>query len=397
MCCRNRFVCLVVAVATATAAMGCATAPDADDQLEPEPRPEFPDLQASEVYEDASEWLPADSAAVATMVGEESWREAAQHMLPTSIPGAEPGQLGTAEGLEQDLRDEYRRILGFDPTDTFAMTVAITDGGGTVVMDGDYDDPEGLDELEVHGQTVYTAAVRDWFDDPQLQDIDLDVYFLPIDEPRDGMVATTDRQVLEDRLNGDEEAATLANDERGDVYARLYDEIDDASLAMVSPLAEVAEQLQLDAQLPDAVAFSLRDDDFGIFATGESDSLEELDEQLRAAVDEWFSPVHEVLGWEDLNVFDRLVLTYGYHGAASLTGQLDDAVHEEMLRYEVSRSAASDSALIFSLGAIFASALYAEHLIERRRMREELEEFEEHLEDRQPPRPEPGQRPDVTL
>lgn len=380
----QRWMVLVVVAGVVAATSGCASVSQPDDEFAPG------NLDMLTAYDAAADWLPADSLVVAAAVGEPGWEQWQGEMLPTAIPDAEPGEVGTAEGLEQELREEYVAMLGFDPMDSHAAAVGVTEEGFTAVIFGVDDRPAELEEIEVGDEKVFVLESSDLSGMPAVQQVlDMSVYLFPVDAPANMMVVTTQREWLEAVVDSDQTGPSLAAADNGEQYRRLFAESSEATAAAVSPWSSVLGEVAAGEPIPDVVRMTVDDEQVGLVAEGEPEVLAQLDEYVQQALRNWSQPIDEALGadegWKGLDT----LLIYGRHGMASIAGQLEDSVYDDRLEYTVSRSGASLMGLVTTVALTGASAGYALYIQRTREFRDLMDQDDQFIHeidvDEQPP------------
>lgn len=363
---------LIVTGLAVMVAAGCASTPEVEQRFQ------AGQMDAATTWEAASPWLPADAPAVGTMAGDATFDEAVKAMLPTARPDGQPGATGTVEGLEADLRDEYREMIGFDPTSTHATAWAVTaDEQFTAVFFGDYEEPTGLENVDVDGRKAFELPVAGLSTELSLDEIAETAYLMPIDEPRGGMVVTTDRDMLAQQDG-------LVDED----YDRLFGELSGATFALGAQAGAWGEHLeseQLAGSGVESVLMHYGDTDFGLLAEGDGDELARLDDQVGEVLQEWNDALTQILVDDESHPVIDLVLTYGHHGLTSILGQLDDSVAGDRVDYEVARAEDEDFALAASLGLVGASVAYLQVVERMEDAQEQLEVFDEELEEAPPP------------
>lgn len=344
---------------------GCASGPEVEPEYQPA------QMDAATTYQAASQYLPADAMAVGAMAGEQQFDEAVEAMLPTARPDARPGEEGTVEGLREDLRAEYREMFGFDPTTTQALAVAMTRGGLTAVMFGDYEQPTGLESTEVDGRTAFELPLARLSEEFPVDEVAETAVLVPVDEPRPGMVITTDPEVM---------GTDSGSDTRG--YDRLFDEIPGATFALGALTETWGDELDGELEGVDvrSVLIHYGDADFGMVAEGDDQQLAQIDEQLRSTLQGWNEELAETASRDDQNPFVRALLTYGHHGLTSVLGQLEDSVDGDRVHYDVARAEGEDFALFASLGITAATVATLQFMQTAEDVHEELEVMEEEMD-----------------
>lgn len=319
-----------------SALLACSSTPTPVDDQAQDHR-DRPEQTVGEVFEAASAWLPAGSALAAGGVDPTSWYFDDQHLLPTADPGGEPGDPGTLEGLQRDLERLFRAHLGFDPGRTEAWFIGGGLDGGTAVLFGDFDEPEGFEEIEINDRKGYQLPLDTTnFDQGELFEW---TYLLPIDEPRPGLVLAGSIEQLE-RLdaetNGDEsQQSSLATGPYGDTYATLFEDVGHASWAVASPIGEIASIFGVHDSIPHAAAFSFGDV-LRLTFIGDDADLSSLQLMVDHQIEEMRTKIEENYRRQDPELVDEYTAVYGYHSFESIARQLDTPkVTDGRLHYEV--------------------------------------------------------------
>lgn len=355
---------LIVSALSILLAAGCSSSPDVDDEgpvtetPQAEESDEPPATYVVEAYEDAAPWLPADSIGVFVQAGEPFWDQVGELLLPMANPEAEPGDIGTREGLKADLAEFTHHFFGFDTLQIDSVAVAIHGEGGVGVAFGDVDHSLDLPTVDVADTPAYvvdlTAFMEDDFiasDLQQLEDQGLDtdrfskLYLLPIDEPRTGFVGALDVTELEAIVTADD-ADTLAESDAGAVYDEFFARTEGAEMAIVGSLTKTAEAIAaldgdtwdsdgdylewLAFSYGDALAFTMTGDEY-ILTDIESSTGEFLDE-VGEMIDEFTPMLAGSLGGD-------LAFAYVEHKAESIFAQTEPQwLDDETLHYELALS-----------------------------------------------------------
>lgn len=361
---------LSVLIATLVAATGCASTPGVDDPIPAH------ELDAKTTYDAAADWLPADSFVVATTAGEPPWEQIVLSGLPTAAPDAEPGELGTPEGLQSDLRGEYVEMVGFDPTNTDALAVSASDDGISMVMFGTYDEPRGLDVVEFGDRTGYALPIDDLLSEMDF-DADEVIYLLPIDDPRPGLVATTDRSFLERAVDEETPDAGLRNANSGETYDRLFDSTRGTTVGIASVFGAFVDDLDADPESVDAAALRFGDDHVGVVLSGDPDELRELDDELNQQAESSLEALDELWEADDSEWPIRLISGYGRHTLASIAGQLSPGVDGDWLDYRIEYTPGHLTATTATLMATGAAVAFVQLFVRTGEIQEEYEMLQE--------------------
>ncbi len=326
-------VAVVLAGIVAASGLACSSTPDVDDE-KPTEGPTFDTLAA---FEAASAWLPRESSVVVAATDPEDRALIERAALPTVDPEASPGDPGTTEALRADLEELFVEHIGFNTGETEAIVVGAHLNGATVVLLGDFEEPRGLERVEIGDREVFEF----YLDDGEIDDVDpvSRGYILVVDGPRNGLVMTNDRDQLKRLIDGQGEAGpgpTRRDGERGELFGRLLDETSGSSLAVAASLRGVGPLLSDENRpLPEAAVFDYGQH-AGLTMEGPDEDLERIDER----VDKWIAEQRKALkkrynDRSDEGLAGEVSAIYGYHGLESIAGQLDGEWEDRRLRYEI--------------------------------------------------------------
>lgn len=327
----------VMAAMLVCSASCSSTPPPCDDDVAG--LDETPAMETIEAFEDASEWLMVESTVVAVGVDPDSWHILGDIVLPTADPGADPGTPGTLKGLQDDLEELFVDSFGFDPGDTDAWVAGGSMRGGTLVLFGDFDEPQGVEDFKIGDLEGFKIEIgTGQFDELDTMDW---AYAVPIDEPRQGIVIAADTEELErlERARGTEEPGqNLAVGERSSTYEGLFADLDASTFSVASTLSDVTGFSPDDDQPPppNAAAFGYSSQALRVVLTGDDERLDDIDERVDEKIDDFREHMEESYeGDEDDDFLDRYFSIYGYHVFESIAGQLEPEFDDDRMRFEV--------------------------------------------------------------
>lgn len=365
---------VVVVAMSSLLLAGCSSSPDLEDvepvgeAPAPTSNPPEADSDApradyvADAYDDAAQWLPADSLMVGVQADEILWDLLGDLALPMADPDAEPGEVGTLEGLQRDAAELSRQHFGFDIWQVDATVVSIHDQGGLAVMLGDVGQPADVPTVEVAGNTVYVVDLSGYLEDDlmspgvdDLEDLGVDfdeaseVYLLPIDEPRSGLVATLDVDEMESIIEaGDED--TLAGADIGTTFEERFEQTAGAEFAGVVAIEEAAhrleeaeeieeiEEIEEEFGLPEWLTFSFGDA-LNLSATGQREVLAKIEDATTDIVDEVDEWADDLESEVDESPAGEMALAYVRHVVESISAQSEPNWRaDNRLEYEVKLS-----------------------------------------------------------
>ena len=320
---------LLALLAIATA---CSSGPDevADEQASTPP----PQLDAAQAFEASAQWLPSDSDVVISLSGPSMWEALGYGLLPTTNPHAEPGTLGTIEGLRTDLGAVLDQYFGFDFGKSHSLVAAMDIDGNLVslVLLGEFDDPTTATPVELGPKTAYELDINAALGQEMTPANKL--YALPIDEPRRGLVLSVGPEELASLTDG----AGLDAVSDQSTFARLFDDAYGSTLA-VAITAEHMQHMAADfaamgMPVPSAAMVSYGDD---LRATieGESVALERIATMAMDYLEHFRTETADRYHAEEYSYLERLEVIYLYHSITALSDQLLPELEGNSLRYEV--------------------------------------------------------------
>lgn len=331
-----------IALAATTGALGCSTHDCPDDaELVEKPDDELK-TDAREAFEDAAGWLPEQTTAVIVGADLEERRFGSAGMMPTVNPAAKPGEPGTLEGLQTDLERLFVDRIGFAPDRASAVVFGLNLSGLTTVLLGDFEELEGLEEVELDTRTGYRLDLTG----EEFNDIDdyNQLFLLPFDEPRRGLVATSNfgaLQQLDRAREGGDHGSTLASGHRAEVYEALFADTEGSSFAIASLLGDVEPFVAFsDTPLPDAMVLDYGDH-VGLTLEADGDALAVIEADIAERISEYGDKLQRFYDEEPEGLVEGYSAIYAYHGFESIAGQLQPERSDGRLRYEVQLTEAS--------------------------------------------------------
>lgn len=372
---RYRTVTLISLIAIAFGAgfgsLGCDSSSETEEPGEQEAQVDDTTTSpnAEEAFDDAAEWLPADHDTVLIVTGQPIWESINTFLMPTAIPKADAGadKLGTVEGLRSDLKDVFDEELGFDPlvADTAVVGAPIQQNPLSVVtvVFGQFDEPQGLPAVDVGGQTVYELPLHDFGIPTRAVNA---LYVAPIEEPRRGAVVTANKEQLAELIQtrdageGDE---TLASTSAGDDFARLFGDVEPASIALVTTSESLALVTGGRIPTPEWAGVGLGPGRIAATFEGSSEQLETLETLVSTAVGEMEDELERDLAGDPSHAAEHLTHIYLEHAAESLIRQLEPQRDDGQLRYEVAMVDASPyTVYLVGIGAALAVPAFVTYM-----------------------------------
>lgn len=342
---------VLVGLVASLGSVSCSSTPETEDDETATEAPDEPDVV--EMYGDAARWLPADSIAVAAGGGQTIFEALGDRLLPTALPEATAGELGTVRGLRDDielvLRDEFD--FAWTRTDTVAVGVTL-DGGGAVLF-GEFDEPQRTADAEIADYPVWNldSAVPDG----ELP-VDVGLYATLVDEPRPALVLGTDLFRLEQVV--DDSSGSLAMSETGEDFEAMFDEVRGAYTAVAVEAGDLTALAGDDIPAPDAAVVGYRPDELRATLRGSHDELEQIEAMAAEFLSEARDEIEREYEESAPGTGERLTLVYARHLAAALDGQLHPELDDRHLRYQLELTEAQhDPSTAVVVGAGIAAAL----------------------------------------
>ena len=298
------------------------------------------DPRAEEIFEVAAQWMPEEATMVVATTIDWRFDDLRQVVVPWLNPDAEPGSLGSIEGLSTDLKSVIKEHVGVDITAIDAAAVSFDDDFLSAVLIGDIELPEDLTEVEVNDKRAYelveTSPVG-----PMGTELVPEIYYgFPVQDPKPMLVVTTDLDGLAriDAARDAEEDASLATSESGRALSALFEEAAGASMiAATTSEGAASEEETLAADIGiEAAVLRIAD---GVGVTIIDDDPETLD-TIAAQVEQGMSMMRGELEYtvqhEDFfDLTERMGVLYAYHNLEALVAQLEPRRDETSISYEV--------------------------------------------------------------
>lgn len=318
-------------VATAAVAVACSSSPEAEDEAPTEEpadvQPAGPDVV--EAYQAGAQWLPRDVNAVAAGTWTPVWERLGDGLLPTALPDAQPGDVGTVEGLREDLREILSSEFGFDPTPGDTVVIGASPPQTVVaVVFGEFDEP--ADELRA-GEVVDRAMYE--FEVGTGQIDRLQATF--VDEPRRGLVVAMDPGLLEASLTGRADDRTLAGSATGREFGRLFGEIEGATVGMAFSLGQLRQMVGGDQPIPESGVAGYRSNYIEAVLEGDRATLDQLEQLVSTVMDEAAEEYDDQFGDAEPGTFENITAIYGRHLEASVIDQLTPEIEDGRLRVDL--------------------------------------------------------------
>lgn len=352
---------VVLAAMVASAGLSCSSGPDEVDDPVVEKTPR---ADTAEAFDDAAEWLPADTDAVVVSSGASVWEVLGHALLPTTRPDAESGALGTIEGLRADLDDVLRRHFAFDFGQSYSLVVGVDAETSqlSVVLFGDYQRPPDKEAIEIADYDAYEIEAEGLLQElfgPRTTETSL--YAMPIDEPRRGLVLSIAPEALEATVGArGDEGMSLDSDGVDNTFARLFDDARGSNFAVAVTTEHVQHMLQELAMagipIPSAAIVTFGDDLSATFE-GEPADLERIIaivgdylERLRGQTEQRYEA-------REGSYLEQLEAIYLHHAMDAIAGQMEPELGEDTLHYEVQLTD-EGSRMAVLLGALAPYGLY---------------------------------------
>lgn len=350
----RELVALVVAAAfVAPTLVMCSSGPaPADDEEGADAVVERPEAveadDAAGAFEAAAHWLPADSLMVVTAVQPSIWDLA--EVVPLFFDDVEDARdgAGTMEGLRADLEEFFRASLGFDPARAEGFAAAHDGEAVVAVVFGDFDVPEGLDQISFGDHIAYELDGVDDVVDP----VDAGV-ILPIEVPAPGLLVAPDVETLEDAIDGD---TSLATGDSFETYERLFADAAGQRFVAASTVDEFLPPEAMNGQRPQNFALTLGTS-LGLLIEDDPANLQQIDDQIEQMWPEVQSAANELLDGQPFHdgLTDRLGATVALHLGTSVFERLDSDLDGDQLRYELELIDVEDTIYATGLFPSFAA------------------------------------------
>lgn len=347
------FVVVVALMAGTVTLASCSSSGDVKPDEEHVEALEGPDV--TDAYQLGKEWLPGDAMVVVSASGESIWEMLGEDLLPMSNPEADPGELGTVEGVREDLKNIVAGELGFDPTEADKVVAAASLERTVVVLFGDIDEPDGSAVDTIAGTDVYELG----HPMPAVQmGPGQGATAAMIEEPRRGVVISSEPafvgQLLEAR-NGGDDAENLAGAAMGDEYARLFEEVEGSRIAVAGAPGPVAGLAADQMPLPDSAVAGGSTTAMKATIEGSDETLYQISELVEQSLQVAHDEFDAVYDDAQPGTVDRLAAIYTRHLMAALDDQLQSSPEDGQLRFDVQLSGSPTTfAMVAGVGAALA-------------------------------------------
>ncbi len=319
---------------------------------------EFPrgEMDAPDTFDAAAQWLPGDSKIVTTASADPDHNQWRKDLLPTERLGPDADPLSSVWTLEQEFRAESVERMGFDPFDSHAIALAVLEDGAVAILFGVDDEPEGLSEHEINGETVYSQPLDELVSHDSLQ-LEGSLYLWPSTEPEGAMVMATDPQLLPVGTT-----SALSDQQEYEEFRALFGDAKGASLAAASPLGWVEQRDDIDDDRePEPIQLNSGEETYDLVIQGDPEMLEEIDPEARDQLRTWGEPVEESGQSDDTHLIMELLNIYGGPGPglSALYHQLSGEFEHNRMGYEIRRTDGSNIARALALTVMTIGVGYA--------------------------------------
>lgn len=335
--------------------------------------------EARELYRAARPWLPADPKAVVAASGEPLWSYL-ESVIPPADDEVDEGAPGTRRALREDVTRQFRTRLGLDPTNLEGVVLGLRPRQRpSAVIFGDFEPSGPAERVELEsGPTAFRLPLTQ----VQVMGESLNrgqVWAMPIEKPRPGMVVTMSRPHLAKIADGaasdgestDRETPGKASGEATggqrasnrkpaaeDPYEKLFDAVGEARLVVASPIGSI-EQLKpaasrLPVSMPDAVVVGAAPA-LTVAARGDEATLDELQSYVDQKVQEFDRRSEKIYDRvDDQGLAAAMAGVFLYHMSKSTRRQLEPDRKDGRLRYRLRTGAGMQSAALLGTASAVA-------------------------------------------
>lgn len=315
----SAFLCLLL--------IGCESAPD-ESETEPEPTDRWqPQMDTAEVYDVLGVAIPDDVNTVTVVTWPVLWDALGNSLLPLANPDAAPGEVGTVDGVRDEIATLWQQRYGFDAAQIEGAVVAMDDDLRGAVLLAELQPPDDAETVEIGDHQGFRVSAT------LGNIIPASGYVAPIEAQQPAFAYAEDVDELRRMLD----AAALYDappEERELTQMMQLTEGARVASATTTNLVERLPYVDVE-NVPERGVVSLGNE-LRMTAFGDDDALEATSKDVEKLFDqlmEKMSDAYDSAHNDGPGV--GMLHVYGYHGLAGIAAQLDPQFGDGRLDYTV--------------------------------------------------------------